>query len=903
MRPFRAAVSRIRGMFGKSRHDGEWQEEIQSHLQMHIEDNLRAGMTPEQARRSALVRFGGIQPARGAYRDQQGLPWLETRWQDLRHGVRTLRKQPAFTVVVVLTLALGVGANTAMFSLIDAVLLKLLPVSHPEQLVYVDTSATKVGNIRLTRTIFNRDLEQMRKRSKQVSGISSHATAARLNIGVNGHPELASGHFVGGTYFAVLGVQPILGRAIQPIDEHADGRVAMLGYGYWRRRFGGDTAVLGKAITVSGVPFTIVGVTPPEFHGLDDDVPAQVVLPYATIKQVDAGRASSEEPAADGSPGYVFARLPNGVAVPSAAAELGHILRQTERQAGGTADQLSALDQLSIDLHPASRALSNARNRFSEPLAVLMAVVALVMLIACANIANLLLAKAGVRQREIAIRLSLGSSRRRLVRQLLTESLLLSLLGGLIGVLLAVWARQAIVYLVASGDNTPAIPPDWNWRVLSFTAAVCIVNALLFGLAPALRATAVDLVSMLKGSRSFRPSGRFRLGRILVVGQIALSLALLIAAGLFLGTFRNLDRIDPGFDRDGVLMVTLDPTMAGYRGDKVVQTFKTALERTSAIPGVRAVTLLRDRILTGQISMTSIWVPGYTLRNDESVSNQWVVSNAAGPRFFSIAGIRLVQGRDFSERDDEHSPKVAIVNQSLANHFFSGQNPIGQHIAWSRTDPPVEIVGVVRDIAYLGLRSQSQDVVFTPIFQTTGDGAWNSATIFIRTAGDSALIAGAIRSAIQAIDPNLPPYGISTMNQQVGSTLAQPRMLATLTIFFGLLALTLSAVGLYGVVSYGVTQRTGEIGLRMALGASRGSILNLALGETAAMASAGILLGTGMALTAARLVRSMLYGVTAVDTPSLAAAIGLLTAVALCAGFWPARRASRVDPMTALRYE
>lgn len=341
MRPLRAAFARLRGLFGKSRQDREWEEEIQAHLRMHIEDNVRAGMDPGEARRQALLKFGGIEPAREAYRDRRGLPWVETLWQDLRHGIRTLQNEPGFTAVVVLTLALGVGANTAMFSLIDAVLLKLLPVSHPEQLVYVHTSSTQVGNIRLSRTIAKRDLEQMQKLSKQVSALSSYVTARRLNIGVSGHSALASGHFIGGTYFQVLGVEPMLGRAIQPADEHADGRVAMLGYGYWRRRFGGDPGVIGKAITVSSVPFTIIGVTPPEFYGLDDDTPAEVLLPYATINQVDAGHVSSDEPQADDSPGEVFARLGAGVSVQNAAAELSAIFRQTERQARPAAQPIN----------------------------------------------------------------------------------------------------------------------------------------------------------------------------------------------------------------------------------------------------------------------------------------------------------------------------------------------------------------------------------------------------------------------------------------------------------------------------------------------------------------------------------------------------------------------------------
>jgi predicted permease len=802
---------------------------------------------------------------------------------------------------VVLTLALGVGANTAMFSLVDTVLLKLLPVSHPEQLFYVYTSSTQIGSIKLSRTILNRDLAAMRQGAKRLAAISSYAPASQLNVGLNGRSALASGHFVGGDYFDLLGVQPMLGRPIQPSDEHADGRVALISFGYWQRRFGGDSGVLGKAITVSGVPFTVIGVTPREFYGLSTDAPADLLLPYATIKQIDAGQASSEEPKREDSPDFVIARLKPGVTRQSAEAELAAIYRQAERSAGGTVDQLALLDKLAIDLQPAGQALSSARNRFSEPLRVLMVVVAVVMLIACANIANLLLAKSGVRQREIAIRLSLGSSRLRLIRQLLTESLLLSLFGGLVGVLLAVWLRSAIVYLASPPDGTAAIRPEWNLRVFAFTAAICILNAVLFGLAPALRATAVDLVSPLKGVFRSRP-GRLRLGKVLAAGQVALSLTLLVLGGLFLGTFRNLERIDLGFDRDRVLMLTLDPTMAGYRGPKAAQVLQTALARTASIPGVRAVTLLRDRMLTGQISMSSLYVPGYALRSDENAANQWVISNAVGPRFFAIAGMRLTEGRDFSERDNLAAPQVAVINQTMARHYFAGNNPLGQRIARSKEGPLIEIVGVVRDTAYMNVRTTTQDVVFTPILQTEPD-SWNSATIFVRTGDDSPRVTQDVRAAIQAIDPNLPPFAIRTMNQQVANTLTQQRLLAMLSGFFGALALALSAVGLYGVISYGITQRTGEIGLRMALGASRGSILNLTLGETARLTAAGMVLGIGIALVCCRFVSGLLYGIAPTDMASLGGSVAILTVVALLAGFVPGRRASKVDPMTALRYE
>ncbi len=679
----------------------------------------------------------------------------------------------------------------------------------------------------------------------------------------------------------------------------------MLGYGYWQRRFGGDAGVLGKLITVSNVPFTIIGVAPPEFYGLSTDSPADVLLPMATMPQVSAGGASAQEPKPDDYAGYVFARLKEGVRPSDAAAELAAILRQTEREALGAkpdGGQFGLVDKLSIVLQPASQGLSSVRNRFSKPLEVLMVVVGLVMLIACANIANLLLAKSSARQREIGIRLSLGSSRRRLIRQLMTESLVLSVLGAVLGVLFAVWLRSAIVYLATPEQGGPTIPDTWNVRVFAFTAGISIFNAFLFGLAPALRATGVDLAAMLKNVRTGRTAGRITLGKVLVAGQVAVSLTLLVGAALFLNTFRNLDRIDVGFERKHLLMATLDPSMSGHHGAQAEQIFKRAMEGIERIPGVQAATLMRDRILNNYVSLTSIWVPGYTLKSNENAANQWVVSNSVGPRFFAISGIRLVAGRDFSDRDNERAPKVAIVNQSMARHYFAGQSPIGRQIAWSRTEPPVEIIGVLRDIAYLGVRDRQQDVVFTPILQSDPE-SWNSATVLMRTSVDPARVLGGVRSVIRGIDPNLPAYAVMTMERQVENTLVQQELLATLSTFFAVLALGLSAVGLYGVLSYGVAQRTSEIGLRMALGAPRGSILRLLLGETAWLLAIGLALGAGAALAASRFIASMLYGVTASDATPLLGAAAILSAVALLAGFLPARRASRVDPMAALHYE
>jgi predicted permease len=531
-----------------------------------------------------------------------------------------------------------------------------------------------------------------------------------------------------------------------------------------------------------------------------------------------------------------------------------------------------------------------------------MVLVGLVMLIACANIANLMMARASVRRREIAIRLSLGSSRWRLVRQLLTESLLLSFLGTALGIVLAVWARSAIVYLATLRQSSPAIPFEWNFRLLAFTAGISVLNALLFGLAPALRATRLDLGTALKSGRAGGGATRIPLGRVLIAGQVSVSLALLIAAALFIDTFRNLDRIDAGYDRDRAILVTLDARLAGYRGARAAQVYKQVMDRVTALPGVRAVSVMREKLLSGRVSMNSIWVPGYTLRSGEDAANLWVVANGVGPNFFATSGMRLVAGRDFSEQDNERAAKVAVLNETMARHFFGSRDPVGQHIAWAKSElASVEIVGVVRDIKYIGLREDKMDVIFTPILQDPD--AWKEATLLVRTSTDSAGMLNDVRAAIRGVDSNLPVYDLTTMNRQVQSTLSQPRLMAILSSFFGFLALGLSAVGLHGVLSYNVVQRTSEIGIRMALGAQRAGILHLVLGETARVVAIGIAVGIAIALSATRLIGSLLFGVTPTDSSALVGAVALLTAVAMLAAFLPAYRASRVDPMTALRNE
>jgi predicted permease len=823
---------------------------------------------------------------------------MQTVLSDLKFAMRMLVKNPGFAAVAIVSLALGIGANTAIFSLIDSVMLRMLPVAHPEQLMSVNTNAVQMGSVRISMSISNAAVKEMQARATSIAGVTSSKLERKLNVGVDGQADLTAGIFVSGNYYSVMGLPAVLGRSIAPSDDTPDGRVAMLGFGYWEKRFGGDPGVVGRAITVNNVPFTIIGVTPREFYGLSSDYPAQIMLPSQTEAQVKEGHISSDPLKADDGAGDVIVRMKPGVDNRQVTAELTGFFRQTMLAAAGSdQEQIASIQKSSIELSPASQGFSSARNRFSEPLKVLMVVVAMVMLIACANVANLLLAKASARQREIAIRLSLGSSRGRLVRQLLTESLLLAVLGGALGMLFSAWARDGIIYL--AGAQAAAIPDGWNWRVLGFTAAICFLNALIFGIAPALRATNIDFAQALKAGRAGRV-GRLPLARVLVAAQVSLSLTLLVGAGLFLGTFRNLDNIDLGYDRDHALMMTVDPALAGYKGVQAREIYGLILKHVGGIHGVRSVSLMRARLMSGNVNMNGVFVPGYTLQKGEDPRSLWAISNQVGAGFFAVSGMHLAAGRDFSERDNAGAPKVVAINQAMAQHFFGDKDPIGQHIAWDRKEQPMTVIAVVRDFKSFGVREGKQDVIFSPYLQSE---AQSSSTILVRTSVPPTRVASDVRAAIRAVDPKIPQYDVMTMEQQVEKSLSQQRLLAVLASAFGLLALGLAAIGLYGVLSYGVTQRTGEIGLRMALGAKRSSILQLILSETARLVAIGLAIGIGVAIGGGRAIKSMLYGVTPADGWSIGIAVAILASVALLAGFLPARRASRVDPMVALRHE
>jgi predicted permease len=817
---------------------------------------------------------------------------------DLRFALRTLRNNKGFAVIAIMSLALGTGANTAIFSLVDAVMLRMLPVTHPEELVFVGTNAVQMGSMKVSESIRAASLEYFAQHAKTIDGIAGWDSRGKTGIGVNGAVERGVVEFVSPAYYSVLGVQPFMGRVLNAADANSGGRVAVISYGYWQRRFGGDPAAVGKSFTLNSVPFTIVGVTPREFYGLSASNAMDVAVPFQTQPQIRSGKMSSEVPKPGDFVGFAFARLKRGIARSRVEAELTPLLRQSVTAIEVETVKFQAVSNMHIELKPASQGFSQVRNRFSEPLKVLMAVVAMVLLIACANVANLLLAKANGRRREIAIRMSLGSSRWRVVRQLLTESVLLAIGGGALGFVFAIWARQAII-LVAGVEDASL---NWDYRVIAFTAGVCLLSALLFGTAPALRATtAIDFAEALKAGGSGRIAGRLRLGRALVATQVALSLALLVGAGLFIFTFRNLDRIDLGYARKDVLLVTLDPKLAGYSGARVGEVYRAAIDRIAELPGVRSVTMMGDRLMSGNVSLSSVFVPGYTPKNGEDPAHMWAIDTGVGPQFLATSGMQLIAGRDFDERDTEKSHKVALINETMARHFWSTMNAVGRQFSGEPGDPPIEVVGVVRNVKYFGVRQTDHDIMFVPAAQYKE--APGQATLMVRTSVDPSRVIAGVQSAIREVDARVPMYDLITLDEEVEKSLSLQRLLALLSGFFGGLALLLAAIGLYGVLSYAVSQRTGEIGIRMALGAQPRTVVGMILGETSRLVLAGVVAGIALALAGGRLVKSMLYGVESTDAASMAAAAAILLLAALVAAFFPARRASRVDPMVALRHE
>jgi predicted permease len=844
---------------------------------------------------------------------------MGTLLQDLRYGLRMLARNPAFTAVAVLTLALGIGANTAIFNLMDAVMLKALPVQKPEQLVlfFEDSdqgmriSKGGIGEGGRWKYYSYPLYEYLRDHNQFFQGICAFRLVGedRLSVNVVGRPSGESapevtGHLVSGNYFSVLGVNAILGRTLSPEDDRPGARpAAVISYGYWKQNFGGDPAAVGKVVDLNGTPFTIVGVTPREFFGErvrrspDFWVPMvmqpQIILQESFLKDPDVYWVN------------LMGRLKPGATRQQAQAGVTVQLRQfLTSQAGSKISQHTRreIEKSYISLASGGPGISWLRERYSEPLHILMGVVALVLLIACANVANLLLSRAAARHREISVRLTLGASRVRLIRQMLTESLLMAGLGGALGAVFAVWGVRILVSKFAG--NSSGLHVSLDLPVLSFALAICALAAILFGLVPALRSTRVELAPELKAG-SFSPAAtgrRWSLGKGLVAFQAAVSLLLLVGAGLFVRTLEKLEAEDLGFNRQHVLLVGIDPRLAGYKPAQLAPLYQRLIDRASALPGVRSASLAAYSPMSGNSSTGNISVEGYTPLPGRDM---YIHTNIVGWRYFETLGTPILLGREIGPQDTASSPKVAVINATMAHDFFGDQNPVGRRFGFG-DDPKhsgdIEIVGVAAEAKYSNLRQKPERMVFLPVLQMQGDAAY-AWELELRTTGDPRGAASEVRNALAGIDKGLPVTRLKTLSEQVDDSLDQERTISQLSSFFGLLALTLACVGLYGVMAYVVARRTNEMGIRMALGARSGDVLWMVLREALFLVLVGIALGIPAAIGAGHLISSLLFGLTPSDPVAISLATMLLVAVAVLAGYLPARRASRVDPMVALRYE
>lgn len=899
MRRLRSWFSRFGGMFDNARHERALSAELESHLQLHIEDNLRAGMSPEEARRHALVKLGGVEQTKENYRDRRGLPLLETLLQDLRFGARMLRKNPGFTAVAVITLALGIGANTAIFSLMDSVLVRELSVRNPSQLVEVTPADRNGEKVQMSFPMY----EELQRRQQVFSGTFAYWGDAVLNVEANGLLSRSDIWAVDGSFFSELGVPPLLGRFIVPSDVNlhrgAPAQVAVIGYGFWQRQFGGDPSAIGKTLRVEGVPLVVIGVTPENFTGLSADDPPEVVLPLSAEPLIfDHDLAHLYDRKAlmlD-----VTGRLKDGVTLQKAEAQLSSLwpaIQAATIPADLNADQRQEFLSYHLKVESAATGFSILRGRFSKPLYVLMGISGLVLLIACVNLATLLLSRAAARSHEMSVRVSLGATRWRLARQLLTESILLSVAGAILGFVLANWSSHALadfiltqVYIVPARLN---LAPDL--RVLAFTAAITLLTGILFGLAPARNATRQGPAPALqKSARVLGSTGRT--GNWLICTQVALSLTLLMIAALFVRSFEKLRSNNPGFRTNDVLLAGIFPKPGGYKNLDNSTYYRELTDRIANLPGVQSASISHSvpaMNLEGRVSVV-------TAPAGPGVKGFDADLQMVAPRLFETLGITLVAGRDFAWSDGEQAPRVAILSQNLAQQLFPSCSALEQHISLGAEAERqnLRVVGVVSNASYWSVRKQNSREIYIPALQ--GYIQWGE--LLVRTNGDPRAVASGVRQAVDSLGHE---YVTSTkpLSAHVNRSLMPERVTAMFSGFFGCVALLLASIGLYGLMSYAVTRRTQEIGIRVALGARHRSVLWMILRETLGLLFAGLAIGIPCALIATPLIASQLFGLSPRDPATLAFVAFALLVTGALAGYLPARRATRVDPLVALRYE
>ena len=895
-------LARLRSVWRNALHrsvmEREMSDEWQFHLSRRAEDLVqRHGLPPDEARRRARLEFGSIEKYKEQSRESFGLARLDEVRGDLRYAFRTLAGSKAFTIAAVLTLALGIGANTAIFSLIDAVMLRTLPVEKPEQLTMV--LAERPG--RQPDDGFTNALwESIRDQQDVFSGVFAWSTPKQFDFAQGQVAQRVRGLMLSGDYFSTLGIAPAAGRLISRADDlRGCAPIAVLSYAFWQAHFARAPSALGEVVSLNRATFQIVGVSAPGFFGLEVGKQFDVAIPLCAAALFDKRNLDSR------SRWWlsIIGRQKPGMTPEQVRAGLEALSPGVMRASvpGGTADQQQEFLRRKLVPSPAARGPSNLRRTFGQPLNMLMAFVALVLLIACANIAGLILARATARAKEIAIRTALGASRARIVRQLLTESLLLSALGAGLGLLLARWGTGLLVASLTTDQNPVFVDLSLDGRVLGFTAGVAVLTGILAGLAPALRSTHASLMGAMK-SQQAPIGGRvpFRGGRWIVAGQIALSLVLLVGAGLLLRTFVTLFTLDAGFDRNGVLVAT---ARAPWFAEDTVKmppeqraaTYDEIGRRLRALPGVTSVA----RAFTTPIGDDN-WFEPVSPGREGTSSQATGTFNFVSPEYLRTLRTPLLAGRDFDDRDTKTSAPVAIVNESAARKFFPGVIAIGRHFRKPSQAAPIEIVGVVKDSKYESLREVIPPTFFLPAVQVQPRA--QAEEFLIRTSTPPSALIPSVRSAIRELNSEV-PLNIHTLAEQVADNLVQERLLATLSGFFGGLALLLAMVGLYGVLSYFVTQRQVEFGIRMALGAERGSILRLVMRDVVVVLAVGVATGLAAALASVKMLERMLFGLEPRDAMTMAAAACLLSGMALLAGYLPARRATRADPMIALRSE
>lgn len=893
-------------------------EEMEFHLSMRTQKLIKLGLSPDAARDEALKQFGDVATVRteciSIDREYHRVMNRRNHLQDLRQDVsfafRALGKNKGFAFVTVLILALGIGANTAMFSLIDALLLRKLNVGDPSELVLIGDPA-RVGSTSQgspsTENFSAPLFYDLRDNSKTLSGVFATGRAGRLDVMYErdgkplAEPDHPTSRAVSGSYFSVLQLQPAMGRFFLPTEDRApgDAAVVVVGYDYWKNRLGADASMVGRTIRINNIPFTIVGVAPEGFRGevVDRTIDMYVPLSMHPILNPNTDWLSKRNV----SWLLVMGRQKPGATLAQVQSETRQILNRSLIE-HANADEARGLEE-HLKEHPipvqsGSQGLSFYRGMYKKSLYTLMAAVGLVLLVVCANVANLLLARATARSREMSVRMALGAKRLRLVQQLLTESLIIAIAGGAFGILIAVWASQGLLRLANGTSGNIVLDTSIDARLLAFSAGVSLLTALLFGLLPAFRATRVELATALRssGRNVAGTGGKFSTGRMLVVAQVAMSVTLLVGTGMLLRSLQQLNNADVGADREHLVVASIGAQRLGYGPERVGNMMRELVNRVKAIPGVVDASVSENGIFSGTESRTDISVEGYVARTSADSNS---VYDEVGPRYFGTVGARIVRGRDFEDRDNVTGAKVAIINETMAKHFFPDGNAIGRHITSGTTSR--EIVGVVADINGTGLREKPVSRFYVGMMQSERPDP--NFYLQIRTTGDPARLTNAIRAAMLAVEPSLPISRLSSLSELIRDSVAQDRLMANVVSMFGALTLILSSLGLYGVMAYATTRRTSEFGLRLALGAIPGSIIRMVLRDALVLTVVGLVVGIPLAYAMSRVLRDQFFGIEAFDLPSVVTTVAILVATATLAAYLPAMRAAKVAPLDALRAE